>query len=72
MFRLLRHRYGQDKKKVATKKLSGAGAKDIEEAKESMAFMAWLDPYMKSRKTKTNVNSVELNESDHELPEDGT
>ena len=26
---------------------------------------------MKSRKTKTNVISVEMNESDQELPEDG-
>ena len=33
--------------------------------------MAWLDPYMKSRKTKTNVISLEMNESDQDLPEDG-
>ena len=75
MFQLLRNRYGRDKKKVAKKKVSGAGAKDIEEAKESSSdlypFMPSLDPYMKSRKTKTNVISLEMNESDQELPEDG-
>ena len=35
MFRLLRNRYGRDKEKVAKKKVSGAGAKDIVETKES-------------------------------------
>ena len=35
MFRLLRNHYGRDKEKVAKKKVSGAGAKDIEEAKET-------------------------------------
>ena len=42
-------------KKKVTKKVSGGGAKDIEEAKENMAFMAWLDPYMKSRKLMSSV-----------------
>ena len=54
--------------------MSVAGAKDIVETKESASdlypFMSWLDPYMEARKTKT-VLGVELNESDHELPEGG-
>ena len=55
--------------------MSGAGAKDIVETKESATdlypFMAWLDPYMEARKTKTNFIGAELNESDQELPEGG-
>ena len=59
-------------KKIAKKRVSGARAKEIEEAKESTSdlcpFMAWLDPYMKARKAKTDVISAE---SAQELPEDG-
>lgn len=55
--------------------MSGAGAKDIVETKESASdlypFMAWLDPYIEARKTKTNFIGAELNESDQELPEGG-
>ena len=61
-------------KKVASK-VSGAKVKDIVETKESASdlypFMAWLDPYIEARKTKTNFIGAELNESDQELPEGG-
>ena len=47
--------------------MSGAGAKDVEEAKvntsDLYAFMTWLDPYVKPRKTKAkliNVNTSDL------------
>ena len=75
MFRYLRNRYSRDKKKVEEKKVSGAGTKNVEEAKVSTSdlspFMAWLDPYVKARKTKTNVINVDNNESEQEELEGG-
>ena len=70
MFRYLRNRYAVDKKKIGEKKVSGAGAKDVEEAKvntsDLYAFMTWLDPYVKPRKTKTNLINVDANEVEEE------
>jgi len=33
--------------------------------------MAWLDPYIAPRRTKTNVIRVDVNESEDDLAEDG-
>ena len=71
MFRYLRNRYTRDKKKLKSKKVSGAGKKDVDDAKSSVSelfpYLAWLDPYVKPRATKTNLTvNVESNQTEEE------
>ena len=51
--------------------MSGAGKKDVDDAKSSVSelfpYLAWLDPYVKPRATKTNLTvNVESNQTEEE------
>ena len=71
MFRYLRNRYARDKRKLLSKKKSGAAKNDVDNAKSSMSelfpFLTWLDPYVKPRTTKSNlIVNVESNQTEEE------
>ena len=48
---------------MKSKKVSGSGLKDVEEAENSVkeySFLSWLDSYIKPRKTFSNFEDTEL------------
>ena len=70
----MRNKFSRDKKKIKSKKVSGAGTSEVtqavKEASEIYPFLKWLEPYIKQRKTVSNYKPVygeeELNEDTEE------
>ena len=70
LFQNLRNKYSRDKKKVTTKKVSGAGTDEVKQAvketSELYPFLKWLEPYIQPRKTVSNYIDVDAAVEDEE------
>lgn len=58
-FKNLRNRYSRDKKKLQGAKVSGTDTKSVNEVKsetsDMFAYLAWLDDYIKPRRSSSNM-----------------
>ena len=66
LFTNLRNKYSRDKKKIESKKVSGAGAEEVKEAvketSEIFPFLQWLEPYIQPRRTVSNFVDADVEE----------
>ena len=70
LFEALKKKYS--KKRLKFKQVShksGSGRKDVEDAEEQLndfGFMSWLDPYIRPRKSKSNLSSKDIEANDED------
>ena len=74
-FRGLRDKYAREKRNVSKSKVSGSATSEVNVRVSDMyAYLQWLDPYIKGRKTVSNIEArVELPsvEEDSDFEGDG-
>ena len=74
LFTNLRNKYSRDKKKIESKKVSGAGTDEVtqavKETSEIHPFMKWIEPYIKPRKTVSNYKPVVVEDEFNEDTEE--
>ena len=71
----LRDRYARARKNLQEKNKSGTSTKAVQKAREKMRnlqFMAWLDEFIKPRKSKTNIKEAKVKPGRTEDIEDGS
>ena len=65
----MRNKYSREKKKIESKKVSGAGTEEVtqavKETSDIFAYLQWLEPHVQPRKTVSNFVDVDIEEEQH-------